>query len=209
MAGIAIMMILMSAAVPSWRYVMRNMREEELLFRGEQIAKAIERYQGKNGGAAPTNLEDLVKGKYLRKAWADPMTRDGKWRFLKPGDVAGPRFRGGMRNRDRERGGPGGPGGPGAGGPGSGGVGAGRETMTDRLNAGGLGGFVGVATRFEGDAFRIFNGRTKYEEWFFVAGGPRELGQRPKFGGQALPGSLPGIDRPGVRNDKQRPTKPQ
>ena len=77
MSGIAIMMIMMAAAVPSWRYVMQNMREEELIFRGNQIAEAIERYQRKNGGAAPTSLEVLVKGKFqgfrvnqIDPAWA-------------------------------------------------------------------------------------------------------------------------------------------
>ena len=86
-AAITIMLILMGAAVPSWRYVMKNAREEELLFRGGQIAEAIERYQKKHGGVPPTSIEDLVKGKFLRKAWNDPMTRGGKWRLVRQGEI--------------------------------------------------------------------------------------------------------------------------
>jgi type II secretory pathway pseudopilin PulG len=202
MSGIAIMTIMMSAAVPSWRYVMRNMREEELIFRGNQIADAIERYQRKNGGAAPASLEDLVKGKFLRKAWNDPMTRHGKWRLLKPGEVGGMRFRR-LRGRDRDAGPGGAAGGP-AGTPGAdrpGGLGG----------QGGVGGFVGVATTFEGEAFRIFNGQTKYDEWFFVAGQPRVLGRQQKLGAGAFPGGMPGMEmgRPGARGDKERPPSEQ
>jgi type II secretory pathway pseudopilin PulG len=204
MSGIAIMMIMMTAAVPSWRYVMRNMREEELLFRGNQIAEAIERYQRKNGGAAPASLEDLVKGKFLRRAWGDPMTLDGKWRLLKPGEVGGMRFRR-LRGRDRDAG----PGGAGIGsGPGAGpGLGSGSDRLTPGLGSG-VGGFVGVATTFEGEAFRIFNGQTKYDEWFFVAGQPRVVGRQQKLGAGAFPGAMPGLEgRPGVRGDKERPSQ--
>ena len=70
-AAITVMLILMGAAVPTWRYIMKNDREEELYFRGDQIARAIERYQRKNGNALPVSMEALVKGHYLRKAYVD------------------------------------------------------------------------------------------------------------------------------------------
>ena len=69
LAAVAIMMVMMAAAVPSWRYVMRNDAEEELLFRGGEIADAIARYQRRNGNALPPSLEVLVKGKFLRRAY--------------------------------------------------------------------------------------------------------------------------------------------
>ena len=62
-AGMTIMLIMMGAAMPSWKYVVQNEREQELYFRGDQIAAAIERYQKKNGGAPPASLEVLVKGR--------------------------------------------------------------------------------------------------------------------------------------------------
>jgi type II secretory pathway pseudopilin PulG len=52
-ASITIMLVLMGMAMPSWKYVMQNAREEELIFRGGQIADAIERYQKKHGNALP------------------------------------------------------------------------------------------------------------------------------------------------------------
>ena len=79
MAGITIMFTIMAMAMPAWKYVMQDSREEELIFRGSQIADAIERYQ-KEKRSLPISLEVLVKGRFLRKAYTDPMTRDGKWR---------------------------------------------------------------------------------------------------------------------------------
>ena len=90
MAAVAIMMIMLAAAVPSWRYVMRNDAEEELIFRGGEIADAIARYQKRNGNALPPSLEVLVKGKFLRRPYKDPMTKHGRWRFVRPGEVVGP-----------------------------------------------------------------------------------------------------------------------
>ena len=90
LAAVAIMMVMMAAAVPSWRYVMRNDAEEELLFRGGEIADAIARYQRRNGNALPPSLEVLVKGKFLRRAYKDPMTKHGRWRFLRPGEAVAP-----------------------------------------------------------------------------------------------------------------------
>src|SRR5437868_1557833 len=86
-AAVAITLLILSAGVPAWRYVMRDAREEELVFRGSQIAESIERYQKKNGNALPTSLDQLVKGKFLRKPYKDPMTKDGKWRFLHVGET--------------------------------------------------------------------------------------------------------------------------
>ena len=51
------MLILMGAAAPSWKYIMQNTREQELYFRGNQIAQAIEELPGKTGGALPPSLE--------------------------------------------------------------------------------------------------------------------------------------------------------
>ena len=89
MAAVAIMLVLLAAAMPSWRYLVKNDREQELLFRGGEIADAIQRYQRRNGNALPASLDVLVKGKFLRRAYKDPMTRDGRWRFLRPGDTLG------------------------------------------------------------------------------------------------------------------------
>ncbi|MCL4822282.1 MAG: hypothetical protein KJ067_24405 [Vicinamibacteria bacterium] len=176
LAAIAILLIGMGAAAPTWKYVMQDSREQELIFRGSQIADAIGRYQRKHANALPTSIEQLVKGKFLRREYADPMTADGKWRLLRPGEVAGVPGR------------PGAPGGtPGAGPrtPGAqpaspGGFGAGT----------GLGPIAGVASRSTESSLRIFNGRTRYSEWLFMPGQPRVIG-RPRTPEPRQPGTQP------------------
>src|SRR6185295_4851792 len=89
-ASVTIMLILMTAAVPSWKYVMKNDREEELLYRGGEIADAIVRFQKKNANAYPTSLDQLVKGKFLRRLYKEPMSKDGKWRLIHQGQAVAP-----------------------------------------------------------------------------------------------------------------------
>ena len=161
LAAVAVMMIMLGAAAPSWRYVMRNDAEEELLFRGGEIADAIARYQRKNGNALPPSLEVLVKGKYLRRAYKDPMTKHGRWRFIRPGETVGPA-----------------PGPPGNLGPST----VTTTTTTTRPSAFSptgqtIGPFQGVASTSTEKSLRVFNGRTRYSEWVFLPGQPRVIGR--------------------------------
>jgi len=179
MAAVAIMMIMMAAAVPSWRYVMRNDAEEELIFRGGEIADAIARYQKRNGNALPPSLEVLVKGKFLRRPYKDPMMKHGRWRFIRPGEVVAPVA---------------------AGIPGTTGGTTTTTTTTTRPSAFAqpgvtLGGFQGVASTSTEKSLRIFNGRTRYNEWVFLPGQPRVVGRpvgpaAPRPGG-AFPNAQP------------------
>src|SRR4030095_9423005 len=59
-----------------WRQQVTREREAELIFRGEQYARAILLYSQKNSGQFPQNLDDLVNQHYLRKKWKDPITDD-------------------------------------------------------------------------------------------------------------------------------------
>ena len=183
LATVAIMLVLLSAAGPYWKYLMRDDREEELLARGGEIADAIARYQRKNGNALPSSLDVLVKQHFLRHAYKDPMTKDGKWRFLRPGDALLPGL----------------PGAPAQ--PTLGGAAPTTTTTTTRPSAfsqpgQGIGqGFQGVATTNSDKGLRVFNGRTKYNEWLFVAGQPRVIGRAPTA---QRPGSVqPGSTQPG------------
>jgi type II secretory pathway pseudopilin PulG len=178
LASITIMMILMTAAVPSWRYVMQNEREEELLYRGGEIADAIVRFQKKNGNAYPTSLDQLVKGKFLRRLYKDPMTKDGKWRFVHQGQAIAP-----ITPPE------------GSGRPGTGVTTTTTTTTTlsrspqSGLSGGGtLGPILGVASTSTEKSLRVFNGRTRYNEWIFAAGQPRVVGRAPTIG----PGPQPG-----------------
>lgn len=173
-AATTILLITMAAAVPAWRYVVKNEREEELIFRGGQIADAVQRYQRKRGNALPVSIDALVKDRFLRKPFKDPMRPDGKWRLIRPGEpiVPGPTR------------------------PGSGGRGSPPATLVpneSRIGPGGqtpttLGPFVGVASLNTEKSLRLFNGREAYNEWLFIAGQPRIVGRPPRL---FKPGGLP------------------
>src|SRR4029077_1566588 len=64
-------------------------REEEMIHRGTDYARAIKKFYKKNG-RYPASLDDRAKGqvKYLRKRYKDPLTKDGKWKLLNYGDIA-------------------------------------------------------------------------------------------------------------------------
>ena len=64
-------------------------REEEMIHRGTEYARAIKKFYKKNG-RYPSTLDDLDKGqiRYLRKRYTDPLTKDGKWKLLHYGDIA-------------------------------------------------------------------------------------------------------------------------
>ncbi|MCM2256602.1 MAG: hypothetical protein NDJ94_13145 [Vicinamibacteria bacterium] len=206
LAAIAILLLGMGAAAPPWKYVMKDAREEELLFRGAQIADAISRYQRKNGNALPTSIDVLVKGKFLRQAYKDPMTKDGEWRLLRPGEtgLAPGVVPGAPSSRP-----------PGAGPPGTGGGGVATPTPsptpTPRASsfgagglAGGVGPIAGVASRSTEESLRIFNGRTRYNEWIFAPGLPRVIG-RPQAPQPRQPGGAPGAGSPRPQDPRPRP----
>jgi type II secretory pathway pseudopilin PulG len=217
MATITIALVLMAAAVPSWRYVMKDDREEELIFRGIQIAEAIQRYQKKNGNALPTSLEVLVKGKYLPRLYKDPMTKSGKWRLVHqptttpagvPGvpGVPGPSGQGpgglGQGQNPFGGGGFGSPsplpsGSPDPGDPAQQGFGLPQEPGGGLGAAGtSVGPIYGVASTSKDKSLRVVNGRKRYDEWLFMSNAdPIVTIGRPTT---AVPGAgIPGLGKQG------------
>src|SRR5262245_4202834 len=98
MAVMMFALILTTAAAPTLRQEMQREKEEEMLWRGQQVAMGIKRYRLDRGGVFPTDLNDLIKvtevnGKrkrYMRpSAMCDPMmpcTGENNWRLVHPGD---------------------------------------------------------------------------------------------------------------------------
>ncbi len=78
-----VMGIFLMQAVPSVIVEVQRGAEEELIFRGEAMARGIRLYQQRTG-AYPTRLEDLMKVRppVLRRLYKDPMTPDGEWDLL-------------------------------------------------------------------------------------------------------------------------------
>jgi type II secretory pathway pseudopilin PulG len=83
---VASMIILAAAAAPSVLTEGRREKEAEMVWRGEQYARAIGLYYRKFG-KYPTKVEDLTRQtngvRFLRQAYTDPMNKDdGSWRFI-------------------------------------------------------------------------------------------------------------------------------
>lgn len=93
--AVAGMGLLLAAAAEVWDTAARREKEAELLFIGDQFARAIADYHARSPGAAkqyPEKLEDLVEDKrlpapqrHLRKVFRDPMTRGAEWGLVKAG----------------------------------------------------------------------------------------------------------------------------
>jgi len=180
-ASITLMLIGMAVAVPAWQYVMKNDREEELIFRGGQIADAVVRYQKKNGNGLPASFEVLVKGKYLRKAYKDPMTKEGEWRLIHPGEGL---LVGQLPTA--------------SGSPPPSTLRPAQTSPTGRT----IGVFRGVASKSKDASLRLFNGRSRYDEWLFLAGQPRVVGLTPV---SVVPQAGPQRAQPGTTSQPARP----
>ncbi|MGP0592132.1 hypothetical protein ACTRXD_06260 [Nitrospira sp. T9] len=91
---VVVMSIATMEVTQPWSVIMQRDREAELQFRGTSIAKAIERFvadweiqKATRPNQWPRTLEELTKKspkRYLRKAYADPMTGN-KFALIKIG----------------------------------------------------------------------------------------------------------------------------
>src|SRR5271169_5762705 len=85
----AIMVIVAMAMAPSFVQQMKRDREQEMIHRGTEYARAIKKYY-KKFGRYPANLEQLDNTnqiRFLRKRYKDPLTKDGKWKVLSYSDI--------------------------------------------------------------------------------------------------------------------------
>ena len=142
LVAVVIISILLSTAVTTWTHVMRRADEEELIWRGEQYARAIECYVGLRA-VPPTELEQLVEARCLRKLYSQPLSEDGSWRIVRamaPGVVP---------TADARE-------------PSDGGL--------LRTNLRSSEPIVGVAPGITGTAIRIYDDSFDYEDWEFVFG---------------------------------------
>lgn len=88
LALIVVTGIAVSTAQRSWTTIIKREKESELIFRGDQIHKAIESYYNavENKKVYPASLNDLLKDprfpavkRHLRKIYPDPMTKKNEW----------------------------------------------------------------------------------------------------------------------------------
>jgi len=203
LVGLAVMGILMSVAMPAWRKAVQREKEEELVFRGQQYARAIGLYQRKFAGGFPPSIDLLVEQRFLRRKYVDPMTKDGEFQLLYQlqapnapgqGGATASRTLGGTATAMT-------PTTPQQSAPGMA-AGFGQGTVGPR------GGIIGVASKSTEPSMRLYNGRSRYNEWQFVYTAVSSQIGAP---GGAQPGGVPGTGRPGMPTGpggKAQPTSP-
>ncbi len=168
LVALGIMAILWAAAIPLWIEAAKREREAELVFRGSQYARAISLYQRKYGNANPPSLDVLVEQRFLRQKYRDPMVPDGEFELIRlDASLRGTLEQTGQTVTGQLRGAQLGP------------EGTRRvfERLARELETTGIArvsfslesGIVGVRSRSTDAALRVYNGRTRYNEWAFAA----------------------------------------
>src|SRR5215210_5684499 len=76
LVGMSVMAVLMSALMPVWTQMARREKEQEMIFRGNQYARAIGLFQRKFANTPPPSIDLLVEQRFLRKKYKDPITND-------------------------------------------------------------------------------------------------------------------------------------
>ena len=216
LVAMSVMAIVLSVAAPIWQTAAQREREAELVFRGEQYAHAVALFQRKYAGGFPPNLDILLKERFLRKRYKDPMAPDGEFQLLYAGQPlqggqAGQVGQGGQLGQGQLGQGQLGRGQQGQGQLGqTGNVGqAGGRGQTGRVGGGPVSGvqsgIMGVASKSKAESLRQYNGRGRYNEWTFVA---TQASTQAGTGAQ-LPGRRGGFPgrrggRPGDPNARPR-----
>ena len=151
---LGVMGILSSMLLPVWNQAAKREREAELIFRGEQYARAVELYQRRYVGANPPDFETMVDQRFLRKMYADPMTEDGEFQVVYFSQIAEVQGEPSAADRPGEST--------------SDATGGARRLEPIRFGDGQEGGVVGVVSRSDEESLRLYNDREKYDEWAFV-----------------------------------------
>ncbi len=161
---IAILTIVIAAVGPSISAIMKRDREEELLFRGKQYARAIALFQ-RRYGRYPTSLKEMYASRphTLRKLWKEPMCNCSDWKLLIQGQPDSASFA--DQNVDPSNRPP---------------STYGKLVRTTPLPSIwplgpdnqpiNLGPIVGVRSKLHQQALREWRGRKYYDEWRFVVG---------------------------------------
>jgi type II secretory pathway pseudopilin PulG len=174
LVGLGIMSILLSILLPVWNQSAKRDREFELVFRGEQYARAIELYQRRFAGAYPPDFNTLVEQKLLRRMYSDPMTYDGEFRIIYLSQIE-TFLRENSSNEASE-------------GSREGGAPEPIRIEAVRFDNDESGGVVGVVSESDNSSLRVYNGRQKYNEWAFIyAPSSRRLAEDTASIGSAAP----------------------
>lgn len=204
LVGMSVMAVLMGALLPVWTHMATREKEEELIFRGKQYARAIGLFQRKFPNTPPPSIDVLVEQRFLRKKYKDPITKDDfQPIYANQAAVQAPVAAPGGGQRP--------------------GQGSTLSTLAQQqqtqsgfgsTGAGPQGGVIGVTSKSKDASIKLYNGRSHYNEWAFVyvqtaqrPGQPAGSGiPQPGRPGQPGPGQQPfGMQQPGQTGPGQRP----
>jgi type II secretory pathway pseudopilin PulG len=156
--GMTIMAILLMAVAPSIATIMKREREQELLFRGKQYARAIALFQ-RRYGRLPNELKELYENRprTIRHLFKEPMCNCPDWHviYLNSPEASGSTV------------------------PGAGGTGPGLNrpiptpTPISVFGSGQgktVGPIVGVRSNLHEEALTEWRGQKFYDEWRFIMG---------------------------------------
>ncbi|MEZ5319643.1 MAG: hypothetical protein R2752_19740 [Vicinamibacterales bacterium] len=189
----------MSTLLPAWRQQVLREREAELIFRGEQYARAIALYYVKNNNTLPPSIDILISQHHLRKKYLDPITGE-EFLYLGSGLIQGSTGstlgRGGLLDNVRPIGS------------------GGSQQQTTQSNpaqaCGGQPGICGVRSKSSATSIKVYEGQQQYDLWPFTY----QLAiQRGAAGGQSRAGGPggrqggPGAGR-GGRGGEDQPIGP-
>jgi type II secretory pathway pseudopilin PulG len=186
LVAMSVMAVMLSVALPAWSHMIRREKEEEMMFRADQYARAINMYQRIHPGVDPT-VDVLIKERFLRKKFKDPLSPDGEFQLLyrqqRPitppsrATSAGPGQIGGDCNPSTGR--------------------AADGATGASFGPGPSAGICGVTSKNPGQSIRQYKGKTRYNEWQFTG-----MEYVPHGRGAAGPGGgPPGPPGPPQRGD--------
>jgi type II secretory pathway pseudopilin PulG len=158
--AIAVLAVVMTAAMPVWKHLAQREKEEELVFRGEQIAHSIGLFQRRNANAYPPSIDALVKGRFLRKKYQDPIANADF--------VPIPQAQQGNQPGQQQ---------PGRG-----------QPAATPAQGGLIGGVMGVTSKSTAESIRLYKGRSHYNEWAFIYTPPAAAPGAGGVPGAGVPG---------------------
>jgi len=182
---LAVMSVLLSAALPAWRHEAQREKEAELVFRGEQYARAVALFRAKNQNAFPPSVDVLVQGKFLRKKYLDPITNkefDLIGAATQTPTSPGTQTPGGTRGATPTP-------------PAPSSIGAGASSIVS-------GGIMGVHSKSQETSIRIYKGQSRYDQWNFVFTAMNRPGGNDP--GALNPGGRGGAAAPGANGGRGR-----
>jgi len=198
---VTILLISLTAALPSIYTAGQREKEKELIFRGDEYARAILFFH-RQFGRFPSSIDELLKRtngyRFLRHAYRDPMSPGGQWRLIHANAA-------GMLLDSKTMPIVGSPVNP----PGQTAPGTpppvsqppqeneGNKTIFTNPMPGAF--IVGVASSSTKNSIRVFNDQTSYDKWEFLAVGPTVGGLPGGIGAGIGPGgqtATPGAPNP-------------